>query len=139
MSDRGKTMEAIIAAIDEIAIIVIVTLMLVGILYDRGYITMFDAVVILLFLIVVSGLIAFKVIESQKETVKMGLEAIVGKHGYASDNIEPGDEGYVIIEGEYWKAVNVSNRAISKDEKIRVVSFRGLLLEVVPYNEEEPV
>ncbi len=136
MSDRGRTLEAIIAAIDEIAVIVIVTLVIVGVLYDRGYMTLADAAIISVFLLAISGFVAYKVVESQREAVKTGLEAMVGKSGYASDDMKPGEEGFVVIEGEYWRAVNASSRSISKDEKIRVVRVRGLLLEVVPYDEE---
>lgn len=139
MTDRGRTLEAIVAAIDEIALIVIVTLVIVGVLYDRGYMTLADAAIISVFLLAVSGFIAYKVVESQKEAVKTGLEAMVGRSGYASDSMKPGEEGFVVIEGEYWRAVNVSNRSISKDEKIRVVRVRGLLLEVAPYDEEQRV
>ncbi len=56
----------------------------------------------------------------------------IGKQGKALDPMEPGEEGFVMVEGEYWKARNVSEKPIGRGEKIKVVGKDGAVLLVEP-------
>ena len=51
-----------------------------------------------------------------------------GKRGKAIDPIGPGKEGYVIVEGEYWKAV--SDDDIKPGDEVIVVAKEGYILKV---------
>ncbi|MCE4606053.1 MAG: nodulation protein NfeD [Desulfurococcales archaeon] len=51
-----------------------------------------------------------------------------GESGKAVTDIEPGKEGFVLIGGEYWKAI--SNEPIQKGEEVIVTGHKGLLLMV---------
>lgn len=57
-----------------------------------------------------------------------GAEQLPGEAGVAEEDLTPGIEGMVYIEGELWKAV--SDVPVKKGEKVMVVKVAGLLLEV---------
>ncbi|MFQ5706046.1 MAG: nodulation protein NfeD [bacterium] len=67
--------------------------------------------------------LAFK---TYRTKVTTGKEGIIGEQGVAQTRIAP--EGNVCIHGEIWKAV--SDGAIKKGEKVRVVAVNGLKLTV---------
>lgn len=52
--------------------------------------------------------------------------------GRAMERIEPGKEGFIIVEGEYWRARNIGERTIEEGEKVRVKGKEGPLLLVEP-------
>jgi len=54
----------------------------------------------------------------------------VGKQGHALDDIPPGGTGFVMVEGEYWEARNVSNEPVRKGDKVVVVGKDGAVLLV---------
>ena len=85
---------------------------------------------------IVGGLTAFivyKVIQVKRK--KPIIWTIIGSTGIADDEISPDKPGFVIIEGEYWKAT--SRTRIRKGEKVRVVGKDGPLLIVEPLREDE--
>jgi membrane-bound serine protease (ClpP class) len=51
-----------------------------------------------------------------------------GSAGEALDDIAPGRPGYVVVEGEYWKAE--SGEEIKKGEKVVVEGREGSVLKV---------
>jgi len=55
----------------------------------------------------------------------------VGKTGRALDDIPPGGEGFVMVEGEYWRARNTGSEAIKRGDRVRVVGKDGAVLLVV--------
>ncbi|OGQ06856.1 MAG: hypothetical protein A2W38_06420 [Deltaproteobacteria bacterium RBG_19FT_COMBO_58_16] len=57
-----------------------------------------------------------------------GAEQMPGETGVAEDDLAPGVEGMVYIEGELWRAV--SDTDVKKGDKVMVVKVSGLLLEV---------
>ncbi len=61
----------------------------------------------------------------------------VGKVGKALDDIPPRGEGFVMVEGEYWKALNVGDKPIPRGSKIRVVGKEEAVLLVAPLGEED--
>jgi membrane-bound serine protease (ClpP class) len=60
----------------------------------------------------------------------------VGKTGRALDDLPPGAGGFVMVEGEYWEARNVSEKPIRRGEKVRVIGKDGSVLLVEPLGEE---
>jgi len=60
--------------------------------------------------------------------------SIVGKIGYAIDDIPEGREGFVVIEGEYWRAR--AKKPVRRNQRVKVVGKEGPLLVVEPLEEE---
>jgi len=60
----------------------------------------------------------------------------VGKTGQALDDMEPGGVGFVLVEGEYWEARNVSEHSIKRGQKVIVVGKDGATLLVKPVKAE---
>ncbi|MET1100904.1 MAG: nodulation protein NfeD [Pyrodictiaceae archaeon] len=58
---------------------------------------------------------------------------IIGKTGKAVDDIPPGGEGFIIIEGEYWRAK--SSKGVKKGCRVKVVGKEGPVLIVEPLEE----
>lgn len=73
-----------------------------------------------------AGVAVYKVLKVRKR--EPILWTIVGKKGKALDDIGPGKEGFVMVEGEYWRAV--SDEEIRKGEAIVVVAKEGPVLRV---------
>lgn len=57
-----------------------------------------------------------------------GAEGIIGEEGSAVDDIPQGGSGKVFVGGEYWDAV--SEEALNKGDRVRVVAIKGLILKV---------
>ncbi len=82
------------------------------------------------------GLVAFmmyKIVRVHRtRPVSEGLLLnMVGKTGTASDNIAAGGEGYVYVEGEYWRAT--ARRDVRRGQRVRVVDVgEGGILTVEP-------
>ncbi|MAT39396.1 MAG: serine protease [Ectothiorhodospiraceae bacterium] len=72
-------------------------------------------------------LIILKGISSMRRKPTTGNEGIVGEIGKVVQPISP--EGKVLIHGEYWKAVTISDE-IEAGARVRVVSVRNLVLTV---------
>ncbi|MEM4593923.1 MAG: NfeD family protein [Zestosphaera sp.] len=72
------------------------------------------------------GILMFKVIKVRRKKPYEFLPT--GKVGKAIDDLSPGKPGFVIIEGEYWKAV--SDEEIPKGSEVVVVSVEGAILKV---------
>lgn len=75
----------------------------------------------------VGAYIAIQIFRMRK--VKHGIFDIIGKEGVAKDEITPEREGYVMIEGELWRAVSEES-IIRPGERVLVVSKRDFLLIV---------
>ncbi|MEM1638390.1 MAG: NfeD family protein [Pyrobaculum sp.] len=74
----------------------------------------------------VGGIVAWQLVLLRRR--KSEIFEIVGKEGVAKEDIEPGREGYVLVEGELWRAV--SKEPIKAGEPIVVIGKKGFLLEV---------
>lgn len=61
--------------------------------------------------------------------------SIIGKIGYAIDDIPEGREGFVVIEGEYWRAR--AKKPVRRNQRVKVVGKEGPLLIVEPLEQEE--
>ncbi len=79
----------------------------------------------------VTAFMVYKVIQVRKK--KPILWSIIGSKGRAIDKIEPGKPGFVIVEGEYWKAE--SDETINPGDTIVVVDKEEHVLKVKKYEE----
>jgi len=75
----------------------------------------------------IGGIVAWQLVIMRRG--KSEIFEVVGKEGVAKEDISPGREGYVLVEGELWRAV--SKETIRTGEPIVVIGKRGFLLEVV--------
>jgi membrane-bound serine protease (ClpP class) len=74
-----------------------------------------------------SAFIVYKIIEARRKPPM--LWSIIGAHGKAVDEISPNTEGFVIVEGEYWKARSAGPK-IAPGEEVVVVGKDGPTLIV---------
>jgi len=73
-----------------------------------------------------AGIAVYKILRVRKR--EPVIWTIVGKQGRALDDLEPGREGFVIVDGEYWRAV--SDEEIKKGERVVVLAKEGPILRV---------
>ncbi len=78
---------------------------------------------------VVTAYTVYKIIQVRRR--KPIVWTIVGAEGKAIDEIGPGKPGFVIVEGEYWRAVS-TGPVIKAGERVRVVAKEGPMLVVEP-------
>lgn len=81
------------------------------------------------------GFISYRIGYVIYKTRKRNFFTYVGKVGKARDNIPKGGEGYVLIEGELWKAI--AEEPISEGDKVIVVKMEGLKLRVKKFIEND--
>lgn len=72
------------------------------------------------------GILMFKVIKVRRKKPYEFLPT--GKVGRALDDLGPGKTGFVMVEGEYWKAT--SDEEIPKGSEVVVVGVEGVVLRV---------
>ncbi len=84
---------------------------------------------ILLFAAFVIALVRL-VIQAQRRRAATGAEGMIGLGGRADTDLAPGEEGWVIVQGERWRAT--SGEPLARGEKVSVVSMhgQGLILRV---------
>ena len=80
-----------------------------------------------------TGFIIYKVIRVRRQPLKIKT-TLIGAIGKAVDDIPRGKTGFVMIEGEYWRAEALED--VSKGDKIFVVEKNGSLLKIKKYREE---
>jgi len=69
----------------------------------------------------------YKIIQVRRR--KPVVWSIIGAEGKAVDEIAPGKPGFIIVEGEYWKAITRGDR-INPGDPVRVVGKEGPILIV---------
>ncbi|NLF89165.1 hypothetical protein GX563_10140 [Candidatus Bathyarchaeota archaeon] len=79
-------------------------------------------------------IILYKLHESAKQ--KSTMLQFVGQIAVAVDEIGPGKLGFVLLQGEHWKAI--SHQAIASKQRVRIVSREGLTLIVEPLDSFAP-
>ncbi|ACP34165.1 protein of unknown function DUF107 [Sulfolobus islandicus Y.G.57.14] len=108
-----------------VAITLIIIAVLIAILVITGYIS--DPIIDIPTLALL-GFLTYRVINVVIKTRGRNLYSYEGKIGKAVDDIKSGQEGYVIVEGEYWRALALED--IKKNEDIVVVKREGMKLMV---------
>lgn len=124
----NKYIEAIIALLDEIAIITILLYLGLYLLHSAGYISLELIIIISAIYVVLIGEVTYRIARIQASKAKVGPESLIGVHGEVIEDLDP--EGNVLVEGEIWSAVSSSGEVIKSGEKIRVTSYKGLTLIV---------
>ena len=74
----------------------------------------------------VGGYIAWQIMLIRKK--RSEIFEIIGKEGVAREDIEPGKEGFVFVEGELWRAT--SEEKISAGDTVIVIDKKGFILKV---------
>ncbi|BCU68696.1 serine protease [Sulfolobales archaeon HS-7] len=74
------------------------------------------------------GFFSYRMFYVISKTRKRNIYKYEGLEGIAVDDIKRGEEGYVRVNGELWKAISTED--ISRGERIEVVSRQGMTLIV---------
>lgn len=72
--------------------------------------------------------VAYFGLKAQRQKAQTGEESMIGKTAIAQTDIEADKGGYILIDGELWKAV--SDEKIEKGQKVEVIQAEGLTLKV---------
>jgi len=120
--------EALIALLDEALVVLALAGALLYAAYAAGLVSAAGAIAVMALLVAGLGVVVWRVAEAQSRREAVGPEALVGAVGVALDDLDP--EGMVLVEGEIWRAR--SPVRVRRGERIRVVSYSGLLLHVEP-------
>ena len=86
----------------------------------------------------ITGFFAFAlsaVLRSRRRKVVTGREGLLGQLAAVRNRLGP--EGYVLVEGELWRARS-TGRAVEPGERVRVLAVDGLELTVEPLTAEPP-
>ncbi|BEP18230.1 nodulation protein NfeD [Pyrofollis japonicus] len=75
------------------------------------------------------GIIVYKALRAWR-LQPVYTPSVVGKKGRAIDDIPVGGKGFVIVEGEYWQAINKGEEDIHRDDPIIVIDKEGSILIV---------
>jgi membrane-bound ClpP family serine protease len=119
-------LEVTLALSDEMLIIALAAAAVIVALSSLGVIDLFSAIVIGAFLAVFFGIVFVKVWQAQVRKPAVGAEALVGRSGTVSADIDP--EGTVFVDGAYWTAR--APYPIPKGEEVEIVGHEGLMLDV---------
>ncbi|GEM_PF-1748452 len=130
-----RILEPFIAVIDEIAVVLL--LLVIGLTYlvDRGYVSVQSALAIVGLFLGLAVFVSYKALRSHLERAKVGRESLVGATGEAIDDLDP--EGFVMVEGEMWRAEGIGGARIPRGSRVRVKSVRGMVLVVERVPEDE--
>lgn len=74
----------------------------------------------------ITAFLVYKILQVRK--VKPYMWRLEGKIGEALEDIEPGKPGYVIVEGEYWKAI--SDEEVKRGDRVVVVGKEDYMVRV---------
>jgi len=74
------------------------------------------------------GFLSYRTVYVIVKTRKRNFFSYTGKVGEAKEDIKKGEEGYVMVEGEMWKAIPLED--VTKGDKVVVVKMEGLKLVV---------
>jgi len=99
-----------------------------GLMPSEEYLNMVRALVLTLTLVLGTffGFVTFKLVKIRKK--KPEPYGPIGKVGKALEDLKPGVEGFILLEGEYWRAI--SEEFIPKDGEVIVVGMVGSTLKV---------
>jgi membrane-bound ClpP family serine protease len=125
--------EVYFALLDEVLIAIAVAVVLLAFLKGYGVVGWGLFIGILVSIILIGGLLSLAILKAYRKKPQVGKEALIGAIGEALSDIN--DEGFVLVEGEIWRARSISGEKIRKGEKVKVVSVEGLTLIVKPEKE----
>jgi len=120
--------EALIALLDEALVVLALAGAVIYSAYSAGLVGAAGAAALMALISGILAIIVWRVAEAQTRREVVGPESLIGAIGVAIDDLDP--EGMIMVEGEVWRA-RASSR-IGRGERVRVVSYSGLLLYVEP-------
>ena len=82
----------------------------------------------------ITSIIVYKALKARRKPPMLKAD-MTGAIGKSIDKLEPGKEGFVFVDGEYWRARSLET--IEPNEKVIVVGKEGPFLIVRKYIEEE--
>ena len=62
-------------------------------------------------------------------------EAMIGRKGRVTEDIEAGGYGRVAVDGDDWKAISADGNAISEGTRVRITKMDSIIATVEPVNE----
>ncbi len=62
-------------------------------------------------------------------------EAMIGREGRVTEDIETGGYGRVAVDGDNWKAISADGTAINTGTHVRIVKMDSIIATVEPVNE----
>ena len=89
------------------------------------------AVVSALSLLLVRPALIKKLHKPHKERPS-NFEAMIGREGRVTEDIEAGGYGRVAVDGDDWKALSADGNAISKGTRVRIVKMDSIIATVEP-------
>ena len=92
------------------------------------------AVVSALSLLLVRPALIKKLHKPHRERLS-NAEAMIGRKGRVTEDIEAGGYGRVAVDGDDWKALSADGNAISKGTRVRIVKMDSIIATVEPINE----
>ena len=92
------------------------------------------AVVSALSLLLVRPALIKKLHKPHKERPS-NVEAMIGREGRVTEDIEAGGYGRVAVDGDDWKAVSVDGSAINAGTRVRITKMESIIATVEPINE----
>ncbi|MEB3817062.1 MAG: hypothetical protein LRS46_03890 [Desulfurococcales archaeon] len=126
----SRNKETVAALIDDIIIIDIIIILISFILNKIGLLGLRGLILVAVIATVAIALIAGAIYRVHRRKPAVGMEALVGLTGVAYDRIPPKGEGIVLLEGELWRAINVGEDEVLRNDKVVVVGIEGLTLKV---------
>ena len=88
-------------------------------------------IVSVLFLFLVRPFV-LKYLHKKEKHLASNADALIGKEGVVKEAIEPGQSGYVAIDGDMWKAVSNEAATIPVGTTVKVVSRKSIIITVEP-------
>lgn len=119
-------LEVTLALSDEILIVALAAAAIIFLLSSLGVLDPVSAVIIGVFLAAFFGIVLIKIWQAQVRRPAVGAEALVGRRGTVSSDLDP--EGTVFVDGAYWTAR--APYPIPEGEEVEIVGHEGLMLEV---------
>ena len=114
--------------VSHIAISVIIIVVVILLLFVTGQYA--DPIVAVPSL-AIAGYMSYRVFYVIWKTKGRNYYTYVGKIGKALDDLLPGKEGYILVEGERWLAI--SDEPIAEGEQVIIIGMEGLKLRVKRY------
>lgn len=92
------------------------------------------AVVSALSLLLVRPALIKKLHKPHKERLS-NAEAMIGREGRVTEDIEAGGYGRVAVDGDDWKALSADGGAINAGTRVRITKMDSIIVTVEPINE----
>ncbi len=78
---------------------------------------------------------ALKYLHKKEEERPSNVDALLGREGTVTDEIEAGGHGRVQIDGDNWKAVSRETSPIAVGQKVRVIGRESIIITVEKVND----